>query len=199
FLRAHVRGLAHIDHRSRKPEYVRRLDAELTRRLSNRRSLRMRRPKLTRPTAETPLKRRHLRGRAVHSLLHTSPRRLPIHRGLRRQAQTAQRRSTKASQGCASGVPRLTILLRGLHHPAHSRIGTLRGVLRALANLLGSLRRLRHGLVKALHLGAQPDNNGPVSQRAPPIPARRPNYSLEMLASRARACDNQPNKHPPST
>src|SRR5690606_2732582 len=69
-----VRRLAHIDHCARKPENVRRRNAELTSSLSNRRNLLMRRGKLTRHPTQTSLKCRHLRRSAIHSLLHTSPR-----------------------------------------------------------------------------------------------------------------------------
>src|SRR5699024_7755677 len=175
----HVRRLAHINHRARKPEHVRRLDTKLARSLSDRRNLRVRGGKLASKTPKARLQRLHLRSRAVNRLLHTSPRRFPIHRGLRRQPQSAQGRGTERSQRRASRSPRLTIVLRRLHQATHSRVGLFRRLLSALADLLSRLRRLRHRLLKALHLGSKPNNHRPVSQRTPPIPARRPNqYSL---------------------
>src|SRR5699024_7819132 len=183
----HVRRLAHINHRARKPEHVRRLDTKLARSLSDRRNLRVRGGKLASKTPKARLQRLHLRSRAVNRLLHTSPRRFPIHRGLRRQPQSAQGRGTERSQRRASRSPRLPIVLRRLHQATHSRVGLSRRLLRALADLLSLLRRLRHRLVKALHLGPEPNNNRPVSQRAPPIPARRPNhYTLNACLARAR-------------
>src|SRR5699024_10451770 len=172
----HVRRLAHINHRARKPEHVRRLDTKLARSLSDRRNLRVRGGKLASKTPKARLQRLHLRSRAVNRLLHTSPRRFPIHRGLRRQPQSAQGRGTERSQRTPDLIPRLPIVLGRLNHLPHRGVGLLGRVLSPLSGPLDSLSRLRHSRLEAVNLSPEPYDDASVSQRAPPIPARRPNH-----------------------
>src|SRR5699024_6636775 len=159
-----------------EPQHVRRLDAELARSLSDRRYLRVRGGKLASETPKPRPQRLHLRSRPVHGLLHTGPRRFPIHRGLSRETERANRRRAKAGQRAPDLIPRLPIVLGRLNHLPHRGVGLLGRVLGTLSGPLDSLSRLRHGRLEAVNLSPEPYDDASVSQRAPPIPARRPNH-----------------------
>src|SRR5699024_10500429 len=161
---------------ARKPEHVRRLDAELARSLSNRSNLRVRGGKLASKAPKPRFQRLHLRSRPVHGLLHTSPRRFPIHRGLRGETERANRRRAEAGQRTPDLIPRLPIVLGRLDHLPHRGVGLLGRVLSPLSGPLDSLSRLRHSRLEAVNLSPEPYDDASVSQRAPPIPARRPNH-----------------------
>ena len=94
-LGGHIRGLAQINHRPGEVFDVRHSDAQLARRLRNRSNLLVRGGKLLRHIPQPGLKRRHLLVSAVNSLRDTSPRRLPINRGLGREAGRGEHSRTE--------------------------------------------------------------------------------------------------------